>query len=194
MKKGLKLLILSDLFIIMGFGLIGPILAIFIKEELIKGSITAVGIAETVFLLTKSLFSIPFGKIEDHHGKKRYLLIGTFLMAFAPLGYYLMTTITHLYIIQFVYGLGAAMAYPSFGVLFLRYLDRGKEAYEWGVYGTVVGIGTAITAFVGAFIAERFAFDYLFLGTFVVCLAGTILLFFIPPEHFKKIKKRISKQ
>ena len=35
MKRGFKLLILSDLLIIMAFGLISPILAIFIKEDLV---------------------------------------------------------------------------------------------------------------------------------------------------------------
>ena len=55
MKRGLKLLILSDLFILMGFGLVAPIISIFINESLIGGSIAAAGLATTIFLITKSI-------------------------------------------------------------------------------------------------------------------------------------------
>jgi len=36
MNKTLKILIISDIFVFSGFGLIGPILAIFIKDNLIE--------------------------------------------------------------------------------------------------------------------------------------------------------------
>ncbi|MBI2110623.1 MFS transporter [Candidatus Woesearchaeota archaeon] len=190
MKRGLKLLILSDLFILMGFGLVAPIISIFINESLIGGSIAAAGLATTIFLITKSIFEIPFGKIEDHASKKLYLIIGSFIIAFTPLGYFLMKTTMHLYILQFFYGLGAAMAYPAYFVLFTHFIDRGKEAFDWSVYGSVVGVGAAITAAVGGYFAETFSFSSLFLFTFFICLAGSFLLFFIPKEHFKKKNRK----
>ena len=52
MNRTLKLLILSDVFVFGGWGLISPILAIFINDHLIGGSIEAAGIASTIFLLT----------------------------------------------------------------------------------------------------------------------------------------------
>ena len=48
----IKLLMISDIFLVTGFGLIDPILAIFIKENLIGGSIFAAGFASTLFLVT----------------------------------------------------------------------------------------------------------------------------------------------
>lgn len=188
MKKGLKILILSDLLIIMGFGLISPILAIFISDDL-GGGVFAAGMAVTVALLTKSALQMFFGKIEDHHSKKRFLIIGTFLIALVPLGYFLAKTIMHIYMIQFIYGIGIAMAVPSYLVLFTSFMDRGKEAFEWGVYGTVVGFGTAITASLGGYVAERFSFDILFLITFIAGILGTFLLFWVPEHHFKQKKK-----
>jgi len=191
MKKGLKILILSDLLIIMGFGLISPILAIFIKEDLFGGSAFAAGMAITVSLLTKSALQMFFGKIEDHHAKKKFLIYGTFLITLTPLGYFFAKTVMHMYFLQFIYGVGTAMAVPSYLVLFTSFMDRGKEAYEWGVYGTVVGFGTAITASLGGFIAERFSFELLFLITFFIGIFGTALLFWVPEKHFKQ-KKRVG--
>jgi len=190
MKRGFKLLILSDLLIIMAFGLISPILAIFIKEDLIGGSAFAAGLSISIYLFTRAVFGIPFGRVEDHHAKKRFLLIGTYLIAIAPLGYYFLNNIYQLYLVQFMYGFGAAMAFPAFGALFIHYMDHGKEAYEWSVYGTVIGLGTAVTALVGGAIVQRFGFNYLFLATFIICMIGSTVLVFIPPEHFKnKIRK-----
>jgi len=189
MKKGLKLLILSDLLIIMSFGLISPILAIFVKDGLTGGNAFAAGISTGIVLLVKSLLEIPFGKVEDHHSKKKYLIIGTFIISFVPLGYFLVNHVYQLYFVQFIYGIGAAMAFPAFGALFLRYLDRGKAAYEWSVYGTVVGLGTAITAFLGGLVAQKFSFDTLFLVTSIVSIIGTFVLFKIPAEHLKPLKK-----
>ena len=190
MKKGLKLLILSDLLIIMSFGLISPILAIFIKDGLTGGNAFSAGLSTAVALLVKSLLEIPFGKIEDHHNKKRFLIIGTFLISFVPLGYFFINNVFQLYMVQFFYGIGAAMAFPAFGALFLRYLDRGKAAYEWSIYGTVVGLGTAITAFLGGYVAQKFSFDALFLTTFIVSIIGTFVLFKIPAEHLRPLKKK----
>ena len=189
MKKGLKLLILSDLLIIMSFGLISPIIAIFIKDGLTGGNAFAAGVSTSVTLVVKSLLEIPFGKMEDHNSKKRFLIIGTFIISFVPLGYFFIDSIYQLYAVQFVYGVGAAMAFPAFGALFLRYLDRGKEAYEWSVYGTIVGLGTAITAFFGGLVAQKFSFDVLFLTTSIVSIIGTFVLFKIPAEHLKPLKK-----
>lgn len=190
MKKGLKLLILSDLLIIMSFGLISPILAIFIKDGLTGGNAFSAGISTSVVLLVKSLLEIPFGKVEDHHSKKKFLIIGTFIISFVPLGYFFVNHVYQMYFVQFIYGIGAAMAFPAFGALFLRYLDRGKAAYEWSVYGTVVGLGTAITAFLGGFVAQKFSFDTLFLVTSIVSILGTFVLFKIPAEHLKPLKKK----
>ena len=190
MKKGLKLLILSDLLIIMSFGLISPILAIFVKDGLTGGNAFAAGISTGIVLLVKSLLEIPFGKVEDHHSKKKYLIIGTFIISFVHLGYFLVNHVYQLYFVQFIYGIGAAMAFPAFGALFLRYLDRGKAAYEWSVYGTVVGLGTAITAFLGGLVAQKFSFDTLFLVTSIVSIIGTFVLFKIPAEHLKPLKKK----
>ncbi len=53
MNKILKILLLSDLFILSGFGFIAPIFAIFLKDNLTGGSIMAAGIAQAIFLFTK---------------------------------------------------------------------------------------------------------------------------------------------
>jgi DHA1 family quinolone resistance protein-like MFS transporter len=59
MNRTIKLLMISDIFVLTGFGLIQPILAIFIKEGVAGGTIFTAGVASTLFLVTKSLVHSP---------------------------------------------------------------------------------------------------------------------------------------
>ena len=68
---------LSDIFVVTGFGLIAPILAIFIKEDLVGGTIFAAGLASTIYLVSKCIVQLPFHIISfpcryipDHNWQK----------------------------------------------------------------------------------------------------------------------------
>ncbi len=180
MNRVLKILLLSDLFIIGGFGLLAPIFAIFLKDNLIGGSIIAVGMAETIYLLTKALFQIYISKFTDQEkGNVRELytlIIGSLIFTTVPIIYIFSTNIWHIYIAQFISGFGAALAYPGWRVLFTRFLDRNKEGYEWSVYDVTICLGAAASAAIGGYIAETYGFNALFIIVAILSLIGTILL------------------
>ena len=180
MNKVLKILLLSDLLIIAGFGLLAPIFAIFLKDNIIGGSILAVGIAETIYLLTKAIAQIFISKYTDHEkGNIRELytlIIGSLIFTIVPILYIFSVNIWHIYIAQFISGLGAALAYPGWMTLFTRFTDKNKEGYEWSVYDTSVSLGAAATAAIGAYIAEMLGFNTLFVIVAIFSFLGTILL------------------
>ena len=75
---------LSDIFVFSGFGLISPILAIFIKDDLIGGTILSAGIASAIFLIVHSILQIIFAKKFNPKDRLWMVLLGT-----APLGAWL---------------------------------------------------------------------------------------------------------
>jgi len=88
MNKTLYLLWFSDIFILTGFGLATPIMAIFIKETIVGGTILAAGIASAIFLSVKALIQIPFSRyIDSHRDRVRWLWTGTFLIITVPIQY-----------------------------------------------------------------------------------------------------------
>jgi len=180
MNKILKILLLSDLLIIAGFGLIAPIFAIFLKDNIFGGSILAVGIASAIFLLTKGVAQLFVSKYTDQEkGNVRELytlIIGSLIFTLVPIIYIFSTNIWHIYIAQIINGLGAALAYPGWMTLFTRFTDKNKEGYEWSVYDTAISFGTAATAAIGAYIAEMLGFNTLFVIVAIFSLIGTILL------------------
>jgi len=192
MNKTIKLLILSDTFLITGFGLISPILAIFINSNLAGGTIFMAGLASTIFLMTKSVIQLPFSRyVDSHEGKIKWLLIGSFLIATVPFIYMFAKHVYVIYIAQVVYGIGCALSYPVWLGLFSTNLDKKHEGFEWSIYQTSVGIGVAAAGAVGAAIAQFFSFQLTFLLVGAMSLIGCLILFGLENENHKKHIKNL---
>lgn len=187
MNKALRVLILSDLFILSSFGLISPIFSIFIIKQIPDATIASAGMAITIQMFTKAILQIIVGKWTDEEkGNCRELysmLAGSLLISIVPLGYILCKTIAGLYLIQIMYGLGQALAYPSWKVLFNRYLNQDRAGYEFSIYDTVVGLGIASAAAIGGYIANTYSFTPLFIAVSTVSFLGAGLLVYIFKEE-----------
>lgn len=186
MNKTLKLLILSDVFIYSGLGLVAPLLAVFIKDDLIGGSLFAVGIASAIFLMVHAVLQIVFADRFSQKDRRWMLLFGTLLIAFVPFGYFFSTTIWHIFIVQFIYGLGASFAYPSWYSLFSANLDRKQEGFQWSINNSSISIGTALTAALGGWLVNIIGFKFVFIITGLITFVGFLILFRLDNQSFKK--------
>jgi DHA1 family quinolone resistance protein-like MFS transporter len=174
----MKLLMLSDIFVLTGFGLIQPILAIYINDGGVTGgTMLTAGMASALFLLTKSLVQLPFGSYVDRQScKARWLLLGTLLMALVPIIYVTAHSIYQVYLAEIVYGLGSGLAYPTWLGLWSANLSKGQESFQWSVYHTSTGLGTAATGAAGAAVASLVGFYATFLLAGLLCLLGCAAL------------------
>ncbi|MBF8280240.1 MAG: hypothetical protein HW383_13 [Candidatus Magasanikbacteria bacterium] len=174
----IRLLILGDLFMFSGFGLIGPIFAVYVSDRIPGGSIAAAGYAATIFLLTETLLKIPIARFTDKDkGYKREaltLLVGTLIESSVPLLYLTSNTMWQIYLAQVVYGVGFALAYPGWMTMFTRHADRGHEGFEWSVYSSAVGIGAAFAAAIGGTVAQTFGFSVLFYFVFLAGITSSL--------------------
>ncbi|HLD61261.1 MAG TPA: MFS transporter [Patescibacteria group bacterium] len=188
MNKVLRTLVLSDLFILSSFGLIQPIFAVFVLKIIPGATVSSVGLAIAIQLFTKALLQIIVGKWSDEEkGNCRELytlIIGSLIISVVPLGYIFASSLAALYLIQFLYGMGQALSYPSWRVMFTRYTDRNRAGYEWGVYDTVVSFGTAAAAAIGAYLVEQYSFTHLFVFVAIMSFVGTTFLTHIFQQEF----------
>lgn len=186
MNRTMKLLMLSDIFVLTGFGLIQPILAIFINGGVTGGTVLTAGLASTIFLVTKSLVQLPFGRYIDSHTRKtRWLMIGTMLMAGVPVLYLSADSIYHIYLAEAIYGLGSGLAYPTWLGLWSTNMDKGRESFQWSIYSTSTGLGTAATGTLGAAIASVLGFKATFVFAGLMCLLGCATLLVLEKRSTK---------
>jgi MFS family permease len=161
---------MSDVIWIGAWGFLGPIFSLFIVDYIQGGDAKVAGIAATIYLLTKSVFQIPFASIIDRiRGEKDdfwILFIGSILAATTPILYLFIHTPMQLYFVQFVYGLTVAATFPSFMAL--------------------TDFSSAIAASIGGVMAASSGFHSLIMIVVVISVVGN--LFLIPIRPYMRLK------
>jgi len=189
-NKIIRTLISADLIFLSAFGLITPIFAVFITEQIEGGDVRVVGFAAAIYWILKSILQIPIGKFLDKKkGEKDdlYLLIlGYLIVALVPFGYMFSFLPWHIYILEGIYAVGMAMALPSWCAIFTRHIDKGKEAFEWSLESTAYSFGTGVTGALGGILVSKFGFDAVFIMVGFIALLGA----FLPLLIYKDIKPK----
>lgn len=191
-NKVIRVLILSDVFLITGLGFITPIFAIFLTNNIKGGNVEVAGFAAAVYWIVLSLVLIPFGKyLDKNHGEKDdlyFIVIGNLLAALAVFGYIFSYLPWHIYLLQAIYAIGMGMNIPGYTAIFTRHVDKGKEAFSWSARAAFIGVGAGIAGALGGIIAHRFGFISLFIGVGIFILLSAFVPFFIsknilPKDH-----------
>jgi len=179
-NKIVKYLILSDLIFYAGWGLITPIFAIFIVDNIQGGTILIAGMASSIYWVLKSVLRVPIGIfLDSHKGEKDdyfFLVVGLLIASLIPFGYIFSKLPWHIYVLQTIYAIGMAMSLSGWSAIFTRHIDKGKEATEWGLDATSYGIGTGVAAAVGGLAVTKFGFNPVFIAVGIMGLIGVILL------------------
>lgn len=191
-NKVIKSLIISDLFFNLGWGLISPVFAIFILENISnKGSLETAeiaGLAALFYWIPKSLFEIPIGiYLDKKHGEKDdfwFMFLGMLIISFVPMGYVFSSVPWHIYLLQVVYAMGMAMCLPSWLAIFTRHIDKGKEAFEWGMETSSIGVGAGIAGGLSGIVVAMAGFHTLFFFVSGFTLFSAFLVFSIRNHVF----------
>lgn len=195
MNPVVRYLILSDFLLMGGLGLLAPVFAIFVENSIKGGNAAIVGTASAIYLITKSIVQIPAASIIDRiRGEKDdfwVLFSSSIVSAIIPLMYLFVSTAIGLYAVQFVYGVAAAFAFPTYMALFTRHVDKDREGTEWGIYFTLTNLGSAFTAFVGGVMASTVGFNALIILMSALAFVGALFIYPIH-KHIYKHEPRIE--
>jgi len=192
-NKVVKVMVFSDLILNSGWGLINPVLAIYIAGTIQGGNVQVAGIAMGIYWLGKSVLQIPIAHyLDENHGERDdyYALIGgTFLASFVPIGFIFATLPWHMYVLQGLHALGMAMAIPSWSGIFTRHIEKEREAFCWSLDSSSIGLGAGVAAILGGTIAEMFGFTPLFIGVSIFGTAAALLFFLIGKDMLPKVPR-----
>lgn len=192
-NKVIRILIISDFLLQSGWGLIGPVFAIFLTQQIKDGSIASVGFIAATFWITKSIFQ-PFIAyfLDLRKGEKddfNFLVWGMYVANLIPLGYLLSSQIWHIFVLEFVRGLSMACVVPSWSAIFTRHIEKGWEAFSWSIESTAIGLAAGFAAAFGGILVTLLGFKAVFvLVSFFGFISSSILLSIrhqlSPRDHF----------
>ncbi len=193
-NRVIRYLILSDLIFWSGWGFLSPIFAVFVIQKIERGDVAVVGVATAIYWILKSILRIPIGVFLDSRKGEEddfwFLFFGLIFASLVPFGYLMAKTPAHLYSLQVLYAIGMAMALSGWTAIFTRHIDQGKEATEWALDATSVGLGIGIAGAIGGLIANAFGFNFLFVLVGVFGILSALLLLsilkIISPRSLKK--------
>lgn len=173
MKKGIKVLLMSDGWANLALGMIGPIYAIFVED--IGGDILDASWAYSTYMITAGVVMYLLSKWEDRiKHKEKFIIVGYSLTSVGCLLYFFVFNQLTLLITQAVLGLSMAILSPAFDAIYSHYVKAKEEASNWGLWEAMGYVVTAIAAIIGGYIADIFGFKTLFIVMFIISLFGVM--------------------
>lgn len=192
------ILIIVQFIINVAMGLLGPIFAVFVTNQIPGGAVTIVGFAITIYWITKSIVQLFVARyIDRNHGEIDdfySFLLGGFLSAILISLYYWVSSIWQIYALQFALGVADAFFVPPFYAIFTRHIDKGKEGFEWSLYSSFsIGVGTALGGALGGIFGTLAGFRVVFLITGLLGLIASSTLFFLRPYLLTKVPQDVKR-
>jgi predicted MFS family arabinose efflux permease len=192
-NKVIRILITSDFLLQSGWGLIGPIFAIFLTRQIQGGTLEMVGFIAATYWIAKSVVQ-PFIAhfLDVTKGEKddfKFLVGGMYLANLIPLGYAFSTQSWHIFTLEIIHGLAMACVVPSWAGIFTRHIDKGWEAFSWSIESTGIGFAAAFAAAFGGVLATFLGFKVVFVLVSIFGLISSSVLLLIrhqifPKDHF----------
>lgn len=175
LTKVILVLVASDFLLQAGWGLLAPIFAIFLSQQIAHGSIAWVGFIAATYWMSKSFVQPFIAHILDlkkgENDDLKVLIVGMYGANLVPLGYFFSTELWHIFALEIIRGLAMAMVVPSWSGIFTRHIHKGWEAFSWSIESTSIGFAAGFAAAFGGIIASAFGFKAVFL---IVCVMGLL--------------------
>jgi len=175
----IRVLITSDFLINAGFSVFAPVFAIFVAGQIIGGSVQVVGFAVAIAQIVKASLQIPVARwLDKNHGEydDYYSMVsGSFIISLTPFMYLFATVPGHIYAIQAIFGVGAALAVPPWYAIFTRHIDKMRENVEWSMESVAIGISGASAAALSGVIVTHYGFHTAFIIGGIFAIIGAAM-------------------
>lgn len=193
LNKVILIIISGEFMLTTAFGLMVPIFAIFIVEEITAGTAQIVGFSIAIYWIVKSILQLPIAQwLDKNHGEYDdfWALVGGNVAGaiLAFLFYFYAKEVWHIYVFQALWGITDAVLVPPFYAIFTRHIDSGHEGFEWSLRSSIsFGAGSAAGGALGGFIAGALGLREVFLFVGAGALIGSAVLLFLKPYMRPKV-------
>lgn len=177
-NRNLAILFFTLIVVMLGFGMIIPILP-FLVEEFGGGGI-AMGSLMAIFSLMQFIFSPFWGDLSDRYGRKPLLIMGTLGNGLTMIGFGLSTNLEMLYLFRALGGILSSATLPTAMAFIGDSTDEHQRGGGMGIVGAAMGVGMVLGPGIGGMMGGKSLHAPFFLSAGLSFLAMILIWFFLP--------------
>ena len=190
MKNNSQLMILffTMVVIMMGFGMVIPLLPFLIESFGASGK--DLGFLMAIFSIMQFIFAPIWGTLSDRYGRKPLLLLGAFGNALSMLFFGLSTSLWMLFSSRALAGILSSATMPTAMAYISDSTDEKNRGGGMGVIGAAMGVGMILGPGIGGWLSNVSLSAPFYLAAGLSLVAMVLLAIFLPeslPEE-KRIK------
>jgi DHA1 family multidrug resistance protein-like MFS transporter len=188
-RKNLYLLAFTLVVVMLGYGMIIPLIPFYVESMGAGGS--ELGLLVASYALMRLLFGPVWGSISDRIGRKPVLMIGVFGYAITMLFFGFANQLWMLFVARLLSGILSSATAPTT----MAYISDSTTAAErgggMGVLGAAVGLGTVLGPGLGGWFSSSSLSTPFFIAAGFSIMA-VFLIWFLLPESLPATERRNS--
>ena len=142
-----------------------------------------VGWVTSAYLLTAAIFIVPFGKLADLYGRKRFFILGNILFAAGSLLAAISWSGSVIITARVIQALGGAMVFSTSIAIVTEVFPPGERGRAIGIITATVYAGLSLGPFIGGVLTQNIGWPSIFLVNIPLALIVIALtLRYIPEE------------
>ena len=177
-KRNLVILFITLVIMMMGFGIIIPILPDLVVK--FGGSGVAMGALMAIFSLMQFLFSPMWGSLSDRFGRKPILMLGVFGNAISMLALGLSTQLWMLFAARGLAGILSSATLPTAMAYISDSTDKKSRGGGMGVIGAAMGLGMILGPGAGGMLSAISLQAPFYFAAVLSLIAMAAIWFFLP--------------
>lgn len=166
-------------FCLLAVGAVLPVLPRYVHGPLEGGNI-AVGVVVGAFAVTGLLFRPIAGRLADHRGRRRTVLLGALLVAASGFLYLLPLGIPGLIFTRLVLGIGEGTVFTAGSAWIVDLAPEGRRGRVIGLYGLAVWSALSIGPLIGELVLNASSYTVVWLVAGVAPLIGVLIATRLP--------------
>ncbi len=191
-KKALPILFAVMFFVMVGFGIIIPVLPFYAED--MGASPAELGLLMAVYSLMQLLFAPMWGRVSDRIGRKPVMMIGIFGLAISFFMMALSSSLWMLFVARIVGGLLSSANMPTVMAYVADITSEEDRGKGMGIIGASIGLGFILGPAIGGVFSKTSLNLPFYLSGFSSLLTFVFVLLLLkeslPPEERGQITKR----
>jgi MFS family permease len=174
-RKEWLALLLSNILVSIGIGMITPIYLIYISQKF--GDVSLFFNSYGIFAISLAVFEFVAGYLADIHGPKKILLSGILMSSLTSLGYMLVSSALQVYVLEISSALSTSLQTPALNTLISSFSSERKRGRSFGLFNSFSNFFYGTASVISGILIGYFGMNAIFLVSFYLQAFSALIIF-----------------